>query len=220
LHSEKADAVFIQHNDPQEALNTVRNLVSRTLPVEYGFEQSDIMVLTPSNKGPLGTIILNSELQNSLNPLTQGKIELKIGSTTFRVGDRVCQRTNNYQIDATGVYNGDLGIISKIDPNSKSITVTLWDGRSVNYKSTDIPQLGLAYALTVHRSQGSEIPCVILVLHDSHSILLERQLVYTGVTRAKKQLIIIGSRRALNIAVSKISSRKRNTSIVEQLTAE
>jgi exodeoxyribonuclease V alpha subunit len=120
-------------------------------------------------------------------------------------------------IDPQGVFNGDLGIITEIHPQTKSLAVVLWDGRRILYKPTDIPQLGLAYSLTVHRSQGSEIPCVVLALHDSHYMLLERQLLYTAVTRAKRSLIIIGSRRALHLAVSRISSRRRNTAIVEIL---
>ena len=208
------DAYFIPKGDPGEAMASVLAYVSQQLPVVHHFDPSEIMVLTPSNKGPLGTIELNQQLQSRLNPAMPGVPELVIGSVTFRLGDRVCQRSNNYQIDPLGVFNGDIGIVSAVDPGAKSLTVTLWDGRKIVYKPTDLAQLGLAYALTVHRSQGSEIPCVVLVLHDSHYMLLERQLVYTAVTRAKKFLIIVGSKRAMQLAVSRVSSRRRNTGVV------
>lgn len=214
---QNADACFISRSDPDEATAMIRDYVSRELPKNHNFDPSEIMVLTPSNKGPLGTIALNQALQYSLNPPKPGVPELQVGGVTFRVGDRVCQRSNNYMIDPQGVFNGDLGIITEIHPQTKSLAVVLWDGRRILYKPTDIPQLGLAYSLTVHRSQGSEIPCVVLALHDSHYMLLERQLLYTAVTRAKRSLIIIGSRRALHLAVSRISSRRRNTAIVEIL---
>ena len=213
----KVDAYFVSRRDPNEAMEVVSQLVADRLQREYSFDPSDIMVLTPSNKGPLGTIALNDRLQNALNPARGGRPELQVGSMTFRVGDRVCQRANNYQIDTLGVFNGDLGIVTEVRPDAKSLVVTLWDGRKVVYKPTDLGQLGLAYALTVHRSQGSEIPCVVLVLHDSHYLLLERQLIYTAVTRAKQFLVIVGSRRALNLAVSRVSSRRRNTAIAQLL---
>lgn len=214
---QNADACFISRSNPDEAMAVIRDYVSQELPNRRKIDLADIMVLTPSNKGPLGTIALNEALQYSLNPPRPGVPELRVGTTTFRVGDRVCQRSNNYQIDSQGVFNGDLGMITEIHPATKSLAVVLWDGRRIEYKTADIQQLGLAYALTVHRSQGSEIPCVVLALHDSHYMLLERQLLYTAVTRAKQSLIIVGSRRALHLAVSRISSRRRNTAIIELL---
>lgn len=214
----KVDAYFISRRDPSEAMEVVAQLVAHRLPHDYSFDPSDIMVLTPSNKGPLGTIAVNARLQDAINPARAGRPELQFGSVTFRVGDRVCQRANNYQIDPIGVFNGDLGIITEVRPDTKSLVVMLWDGRNVVYKPADLGQLGLAYALTVHRSQGSEIPCVVLLLHDSHYMLLERQLIYTAVTRAKQFLIIVGSRRALHLAVSRVSSRRRNTAVVQLLT--
>jgi exodeoxyribonuclease V alpha subunit len=208
----KVDAYFVAKSDPTDALTTVQRLVADQLPRQFGFAQSDIMVLTPTNKGPLGTVALNTALQETLNPQRQGRgVELKVGEVVFKVGDRVCQRSNNYTIDPQGVYNGDLGVVSAIIPESKSLEVTLWDGRLIRYPSGDLGQLGLAYAMTVHRAQGSEIPCVVLALHDSHYMLLERQLLYTAVTRAKRFLVIVGSRRALATAVRQTGSKTRHS---------
>ena len=135
----------------------------------------------------------------------------------LRLGDRVCQRVNNYQIDPYGVFNGDTGRIDRINKADKKVTVELWDGRLIMYDPGTIGQLSLAYAATVHRSQGSEYPCVVLALHDSQFTLLERQLIYTGITRAKKLLVIVGSKRALSLATSRTTTSKRATMLRERI---
>lgn len=129
----------------------------------------------------------------------------------------MCQRVNNYQIDEFGVFNGDLGIVHSIDLVEKSALIELWDGRVIKYLPSDLGQLSLAYAVTVHRSQGSEIPCVILALHDYQFTLLERQLIYTAITRAKKLLVIVGSKRALALATQRSQSLKRQTKLSERV---
>lgn len=208
----KADAYFIPRNSPEEAAETIERLIADQLPKKFGFSAEDIMLLTPSNRGPLGTVILNSRLQAKLNPRDERPV-VRFGDNELRCNDRVCQRVNNYQIDEGGVFNGDLGKIYEILPNDHGVVVDLWDGRLVKYTSGEISQLSLAYAMTVHRSQGSEIPCVVLALHDSHYMLLERQLIYTAVTRAKKLLVIVGSRRALSLATRRTTASERYTSI-------
>lgn len=214
----KTDAYFITRKDAVEAAVVIENLFAKQLSEKFGFAQEEIVVLTPTNRGELGTEALNRRLQDKINPNTGGP-QLIIGTSSIRVGDRVCQRVNNYQIDEFGVFNGDLGIVTEIDAINKSAHVDLWDGRQIKYSAKELGQLSLAYAMTVHRSQGSEIPCVVLALHDSHYSLLERQLIYTGITRAKKLLVVVGSRRALSLATSRAQSLSRQTQLSEKIRA-
>jgi exodeoxyribonuclease V alpha subunit len=214
----KTDAYFLPIQSAEEGASLVERLVLDQLPKKFSIPPTDIAVLTPSNRGPLGSLALNARLQGALNPARGVEEELTQGEALFRLGDRVCQRVNNYQIDPFGVYNGDGGVITKVDAHSRTLSVELWDGRLIKYDTTTIAQLSLAYALTVHRSQGSEYPCVVLVLHDAHYTLLERQLVYTGITRAKKLLIVVGTPRALTIAAERASTQKRHTRLREAIT--
>ncbi|MBX7137333.1 MAG: ATP-dependent RecD-like DNA helicase [Oligoflexia bacterium] len=209
----KTDGYFIAKNTPDEAATTIENLVADQLPRKFGFENTEISVLTPSNRGPLGTVELNRRLQARLNPALNGPTAeyYQLGETRFYPGDRVCQRVNNYNLHEAGVFNGDIGYVFSIDPNDRSLMVEMWDGRLIKYEQGEVGQLSLAYALTVHRSQGSEMPCVVLALNESHYNLLERQLLYTAVTRAKRLLVIVGSRRALAIATRRMESKKRGT---------
>jgi exodeoxyribonuclease V alpha subunit len=215
----KSDAYMIERRDIDESARLVESLISEQIPNKFGFTGADIAVLTPTNRGPLGTQELNKRLQERINPRSNHSAAtvLELGDTSFRVGDRVCQRMNNYKIDPSGVFNGDLGVVTSVDPQEGSLTVELWDGRLINYTRGDLSQLSLAYVVTVHRSQGMEVPCVVLALDDSHFTLLERQLIYTGVTRAKKLLIIVGSKRALSIATKRALTRKRCTFLLERI---
>ncbi len=215
----KSDAYLIERREMEESAKLIESLVAEQIPRKFGFSGSDIAVLTPTNRGPLGTTELNKRLQERLNPRARhsSATMLEVGETSFRIGDRVCQRVNNYKIDPSGVFNGDLGVISAVDSEGTSLTVELWDGRLINYTRGDLGQLSLAYAVTVHRSQGMEVPCVVFTLDDSHFTLLERQLVYTGVTRAKKLLLIVGSKRALSIATKRTQTRKRCTLLLERI---
>lgn len=214
----KVDAYFIPKPDPEEALATIERLVADQIPKKFGIEMSDICVLTPSNRGSLGTQSMNQRLQQRINPSVDPEQEITVGNTLLRRNDRVCQRVNNYQIDETGVFNGDIGQIWEVDRKAGAVTVELWDGRLVKYSSSDLNQLSLAYAITVHRSQGSEIPCVVLALHESHYNLLERQLAYTAVTRAKRLLVVVGSKKALAIASKKMSAKRRHTLLRRRVT--
>ncbi len=215
----KADAYFIQKSEPEQASNLIEALFTEQLGKKFNFERHQITILTPSNRGPLGTVELNKKVQSRLNPVENSHVraEIKLGDTIFRVGDRVCQRVNNYNIHEAGVFNGDVGDIKSIDTNTRSLVVELWDGRFVKYQDSDLGQLSLAYALSVHRSQGSEMPCVILALHESHYNLLERQLLYTAVTRAKQLLVVVGSKKALAIATKRAESKRRATKLKERI---
>jgi exodeoxyribonuclease V alpha subunit len=209
----KTDCYFLNRPNADEASMTIVKLFSEQLPQKFGFEQNDITVLTPGNRGPLGVVELNRTLQEKLNPCELLERQLTFGELNFRVGDRVCQRVNNYNIDNYGVFNGDTGIVHDVEPRTRTMDVELWDGRLIKYEAKDISQLQLAYAITVHRSQGSEMPCVILALSETHFTLLERQLLYTAITRAKKLLVIVGSRQALSIATKRAQSLKRNSGL-------
>lgn len=213
----KTDAYFIPRATPEEAAKTVENLVASLIPEKFSIPSSDITVLTPMNRGPLGTESLNRRLQQRLNPSIDPEQEIELGETIFRFKDRICQRVNNYDLHEAGVYNGDTGNILEIDKQRGKIAVELWDGRLVNYDKADLNELSLAYAVTVHRSQGSELRCVVLALHDQHYTLLERQLVYTAVTRAKQLLIVVGSRRALQMACKRSRAGERITLLAERI---
>jgi exodeoxyribonuclease V alpha subunit len=213
----KSDSYFIPRKDQSEAQSLVVKLFTEQLPQKFGFAPQDITVLTPANRGDLGTTSLNKAIQEKYNPFTDVESELSNTEVTFRIGDRVCQRVNNYNIDPYGVYNGDTGLVHSVEPREKTLTVELWDGRLITYKQSELGQLSLAYAITVHRSQGAEMPCVILALHESQFTLLERQLLYTAVTRAKKLLIVVGSKQALMIGAKRATSSKRFTALKERI---
>jgi exodeoxyribonuclease V alpha subunit len=213
----RSDAYFLPAPTPEEAAALLEKLVVEQIPKKFGIASSDITVLTPMNQGVLGVISLNQRLQARLVPAKPESPCLKVGNTEFRLGDRVCQRINNYNIHPSGVFNGDQGIVTGIDGEKKSLFVELWDQREIEYESDCLYQLDLAYALTIHRSQGSEVPAIVLALHDSHYIMLERQLIYTGITRAKRLLVIVGSRKALATAVKKNRSRNRYTLLRDRI---
>lgn len=214
----KADAYFLPVREQTEAAELVERLVVDQIPRKFGFSGSQITVLTPMNQGEIGTIALNQRLQQRLLPGNSGLPSVKTALIEFRLGDRVCQRVNNYSLHPNGVFNGDQGEVIGIDAEARKVIVKLWDGREVEYPSEDLHQLDLAYALTIHRSQGSEVPVVVLLLHESHNILLERQLVYTAVTRAKRLLIVVGTKKALHMSVKRSRSRRRYTALTERVT--
>lgn len=216
----RSDAYFIDRRNPEEAARTIASLFSEQVPKKFSIDQSDITVLSPSNRGPLGISSLNSLLQDTVNGERTKRERLLVGEREFRVGDRVCQRVNNYRLGIYGVFNGDIGVIRSILPDDQELDVELWDGRIVRYKGKDLFQLSLSYAMTIHRSQGSEMPCVIIALDTSHHLLLERQLFYTGVTRAKKLLIVVGNRQAVERAVKTTSTKKRLTKLRERIIGE
>ncbi|MCC6932952.1 MAG: ATP-dependent RecD-like DNA helicase [Deltaproteobacteria bacterium] len=212
----KTDTYFLPCETPASGAQLIERLVVDQIPKKFGFTRQDIMVLSPMNNGELGIVALNQRLQSKLVPAQQELPHIKCGNIEFRLGDCVIQRANNYQLGGSGVFNGEQGIIKGIDTVRQELRVTLWDGRDVIYSSENIFQLDLAYAITIHRSQGSEVPTVVLALHDTHNILLERQLLYTAITRAKKLLIIVGTRKAIATATQRIRSRKRYSNLVNR----
>jgi len=205
------DFFFIERAEQEELVETLAQLVSRRIPAKFGLDPVEqIQVLTPMNRGPLGTENLNAVLRDLLNP---SGVEVTRGGQTLRVGDKVMQVRNNYDLE---VFNGDIGRIVAIDEIDQLVTVAL-DGRQVVYDHGSLDELVLAYACSIHKSQGSEYPCVVIPLHSTHYVMLQRNLLYTALTRAKRLAVLVGEERALRIAVGNRRVRARFTRLAERL---
>ncbi|NLZ53363.1 MAG: Flp pilus assembly complex ATPase component TadA, partial [Thermoanaerobacteraceae bacterium] len=209
LNIKNKDFFFEQVLLPEDMLQTVLELVTTRLPKYKNFDPiEDIQVLTPMKKGLLGVYNLNESLQALLNPPGRSKRERHFRSHIFREGDKIMQIKNNYEKE---VFNGDLGRITKIDDEDK-VFVTFadaWQEREVIYQAQDMEELSLSYALSVHKSQGSEFPVVIMPISTQHYVMLQRNLLYTAFTRAKKLLVLVGTKQALTIAIQNNKSLKR-----------
>jgi exodeoxyribonuclease V alpha subunit len=211
----QSDFYFISRDDPEQARATIVELVSERIPARFGFDAvTDVQVLTPMHRGELGTAAINRALQQKLNPPGNSP-ELARGDRAFRRGDKVMQLKNDYD---RGVFNGDIGVVDIIDTESGSLHVD-FDGRSATYERAELDQLVHAYAVSVHKSQGSEYPAVVLPLGTQHFMMLQRSLLYTAVTRGKKLVVIVGSRRAVQMAVNNADAKKRYTWLAERVRA-
>ena len=207
----RGDFFFLEASEPEEIRDLIVQLAHTRLPTKYGFDPiTDIQVLTPMNRNLLGTASLNHSLQLALNPPNEVKFEIERFQTTFRVGDKVIQTHNNYDKE---VFNGDIGYISAMDADPVKLQVRFDAERIIEYQPGELDELHLAYALTIHKSQGSEFPCVIIPVSTQHYALLERSLIYTAITRAKKLCILVGDQQTLSIVVHKQQSRKRFTGL-------
>jgi exodeoxyribonuclease V alpha subunit len=207
----RADFAFIEVEDPEAARARVHSLVTREIPDRYGFDPlRDIQVITPMNRGPLGVVALNQDLQAGLNPRGEPAME---GEGQLRVGDRVMQLRNNYDKD---VFNGDLGWIVRVDREEQEVAVRFDQGEVV-YDWRDLDELHLAYAISVHKSQGSEYPAVVFPLHTSHYIMLERPLLYTALSRGRQLVVMVGTKKAVAIAVRNARLRERHTRLAARL---
>ena len=192
------------------ALDTIRRLYTKSINNKLG-QDCEIQILTPQVRGSLGTVNLNRCIQETVNPTVEGKVQFKIGEKFFRQGDRVIQTRNNYDLN---VFNGDIGTITSIDPEDYCCQVKFVDqNRIVTYQKEDFTELSLAYAITIHKSQGSEFDAVIIPITTQHFKMLYRNLIYTGLTRAKKLAVFVGSRKALVLAVRSIDNKKRQTAL-------
>ena len=206
------DFYFVEQEDPEEVLRIILELTKERIPRRFGFDPvDDIQVLTPMHKGVVGAGNLNVELQKVLNPVENGVLR---GGFSFRVSDKVMQVKNNYDKE---VFNGDIGRITSIDPEHQEITIS-FDGRDIPYDYTDLDEIVLAYAVSVHKSQGSEYPAVVMPILTQHYVLLQRNLVYTAVTRGRQLVVMVGTMKALAIGVRNDKTRKRYTYLRQRLS--
>ncbi|EMS70175.1 ATP-dependent RecD-like DNA helicase [Ruminiclostridium cellobioparum] len=206
-----SDFFFIEEDEPQKVVETITELCSKRLPNYYKVDPvNDIQVLCPMQKGETGAFNLNIILQEALNP---AEVSIKYGGTVYRLNDKVMQIKNNYD---KNVFNGDIGSITGIDTEDRMLAIC-FDGVNVEYDATELDEVVLAYATTVHKSQGSEYKIVVAPVTMQHYMMLQRNLLYTCVTRAKKILVLVGSKKAIGIAVSNNRMQKRNTMLVERL---
>lgn len=209
----RGEFFHIETGDPEQAIQRLVHVVRDRMPSAFGMSAvADIQCLTPMNTGPLGTHALNRFLQQSLS---SGGRYVSNGDRRIHVGDKVMQVRNNYDLE---VYNGDIGVVSRVDTKEVSVTVN-YEGREVRYTAAALDDLTLAYAITVHKSQGSEFRAVVLVLTTHHFKLLQRNLLYTAITRARERLVILGSRRALRMAIEDLQGAARETRLAERLRA-
>jgi exodeoxyribonuclease V alpha subunit len=206
------DFYFIERETPEEVLSTIIELVTRRIPKSFGFDPiGDIQVLTPMNRGVIGAGNLNVELQRVLNPKKGDFIQR--GARVFYVGDKVMQIRNNYDKE---VFNGDIGRIVRIDKEEQEVYIE-FDGRKVGYDFSELDEITLSYSATVHKAQGSEYPCVVMPIHTTHFPMLQRNLLYTAITRARKLFVIVGTKRAIAIAVKNNRVEKRYSSLERYL---
>ena len=221
LNEKNSDFFFLNTDAPSITRNVVVDLISRRLPKAYGYDYSkDIQILTQSRKGICGVFELNKLLQDILNPKTEASDEILVGNKLFRVNDKVMQTKNNYNLsfiddegeENFGVYNGDMGHIIFIDKSSNKLTVEMDDKRLIEYNLEDLDNLELAYAITIHKSQGSEFKSVIIPMFDGYKLLQTRNLLYTAITRAKENIVIVGDKNVMNnmIRNNTINSRYSN----------
>jgi exodeoxyribonuclease V alpha subunit len=207
------DFYFIEQEDPGRVLELIITLVKERIPRRFGLDPiDDVQVLTPMHRGIVGGINLNAELQKALNPGEEGISRM---GRLYRAGDKVMQIANNYDKE---IFNGDIGRISGIDREAQELTVSI-DGREILYDFSELDELAHAYAVSIHKSQGSEYPAVVIPILTQHYVLLQRNLLYTGVTRGKKLVVLIGTKKALAIAIGNNRTEARYTRLRARLRA-
>ena len=211
----RGDFYFVEAENPQTIIDRIVTMVRERIPRRFGLDPfRDVQVLTPMNRSELGAHALNARLQAVLNPPAGGP-EVERFGWKFRAGDKVLQTQNNYQKE---VFNGDVGRIASIDETEREVVVD-FDGKTVAYDFGEMDEISLAYALTIHKAQGSEYPAVVLPLHTQHFVMLQRNLLYTGLTRGKRLVVLVGSRKALETAVRRQDTVRRCSRLRERLEA-
>jgi exodeoxyribonuclease V alpha subunit len=208
-----SDFYFIQQDDPEKVLDIILELAKERIPRRFGLDPfDDIQVLTPMHRGVIGADNLNRRLQETLNP---DRDLIRRGDRELRLHDKVMQIKNNYDKD---VFNGDIGRVSRIDPSGQEVVIRFED-QAVTYAFSELDEIILAYAISVHKSQGSEYPAVIIPVTTQHFLLLQRNLMYTAVTRGRRLVVMVGTRKALAIAVGNAEPHRRYTRLRDRLTS-
>jgi exodeoxyribonuclease V alpha subunit len=207
----RSDFAFLEYDEPLALKRRLLDLAAREIPGRYGFDPvKDLQVITPMHRGPLGVQTLNHELQNRLNP---GRDHWSWGGRLYRRHDKVMQLKNNYYKE---VFNGDLGQVCGYLPETRQLQVD-FEGRVLTYEPGESDEITLAYAVTVHKAQGSEFPGVLLVLTTHHYMLLQRNLLYTAITRGRRLVVVLGSKKAMAIAIKNDRPIRRYTDLARAL---
>jgi exodeoxyribonuclease V alpha subunit len=214
------DFYWFTCDDPEETAALTTDIVASRIPRRFGMDpRRDIQVLAPMHRGPAGAGSLNVLLQQRLTPHREGQPERRYGGRVFRVGDKVTQLRNNYDKGAAGIFNGTVGVVAGMSLEDGKLTVLTDEDESVDYGFDELDELAHAYAATIHRSQGSEYPAVVIPLTTGSWMMLRRNLLYTAITRAKKLVVLVGSRRALAAAVRTPGAGRRHTGLTHRLEA-
>jgi len=209
-----SDFFLFPESDPQKAADWVIEIVANRLNARFGYDPlRDVQILSPMHRGEAGVRELNKRLQQALNPAGGKKKEYRLGERFFRVGDRIMQVRNNYE---KGIFNGDIGIISAIDLEEQVVEINIDENR-IRYDYAELDELELAYAISIHKSQGSEFPVVVIPLLTQHYMMLQRNLLYTAITRARQKVVLVGSKKAIAMAVKNNKTAQRNTRLSEML---
>jgi exodeoxyribonuclease V alpha subunit len=212
-----ADFFWFPENDPDRVADLVVEIVANRLPRRFGLNPRDVQVLCPMHRGPAGAGVLNERLQAALTPAREGLAERRFGGRIYRVGDKVMQLRNNYDKGTAGVFNGSVGQVTALSLEDQELRVLLDEDEEVGYGFDELDELTHAYAVSIHRSQGSEYPCVVVPVTTSAWLMLQRNLLYTAVTRAKQMVVLVGSRRALAKAVRTQGAGRRYTALTQRL---
>ncbi|MGW6970315.1 SF1B family DNA helicase RecD2 [Streptomyces sp. NPDC054952] len=213
------DFFLFPEEDTEEAGRLTVDVAARRIPARFGLDpRRDIQVLAPMHRGPAGAGNLNALLQQAITPARPDLPEKRFGGRVFRVGDKVTQIRNNYEKGANGVFNGTVGVVTALDLDEQKLTVRTEEDEEVGYEFAELDELAHAYAVTIHRSQGSEYPAVVIPVTTGAWMMLQRNLLYTAVTRAKKLVVLVGSRKALGQAVRTVSAGRRYTAVAPRLS--
>jgi exodeoxyribonuclease V alpha subunit len=208
------DFFLFSEDEAEQAAELTVDVVARRIPAKFGLDpRRDVQVLAPMHRGPAGAGALNALLQEALTPSRPDLPERRFGGRVFKVGDKVTQIRNNYDKGANGVFNGTLGVVTGLDVVEQKLTIRTDEDEDVDYEFGELDELVHAYAVTIHRSQGSEYPCVVIPITMSAWMMLQRNLLYTAVTRAKKLVVLVGSRKAIGQAVRAVGTGRRHTAL-------
>jgi exodeoxyribonuclease V alpha subunit len=212
------DFFLFAEDEPDQVADLVVDIVANRLPRRFGLDPArDVQVLCPMHRGPAGAGVLNERLQAALTPAQSGVAERRFGGRVYRVGDKVMQIRNNYDKGTAGVFNGSVGVVTALSLEDSELRVRLDEDEEVGYGFDELDELTHAYAVSIHRSQGSEYPCVVVPLTMSAWMMLQRNLLYTAVTRAKRIVVLVGSKRALAKAVRTQGAGRRYTALTHRL---